>query len=654
MRPGVESLARTGNTLVDPPWSASKRVSFRNRLTLFFVAIVILPMVSMAFVLFRLLSDNERGKADARIAARQETARNLFAEDAERAGRLAPRIGADAVLARALRARDEGAATRRSEALVQELGLARVRIAVAGGRTVADAGSALATAVAERELVDPGGRRYRLEISDRTAPAYARSVRRITGLHVVVRSGDRTLGGTLNGVPSGPLPLPVGEVEVGDTEYRVASFADQDGFGTERTRVSLFAGQAETDEAIGEARLLAGGLLAGFFILAFTFAAVVSRSLQSRIAAFLEAARRLGRGDFSAKVPIEGHDEFAALGTEFNSMARQLEGRLQELSQQQTRLESQFRRIGEALASNLDRDALLEIAVRTTVDGVAADGGRATLRPAAGRAPEERARSGDPAGLAEIIAQVEGEVLASGQPREVTAPGGSALAHPLRGASDETEGVVSVWRRDRPFAPTESETFHYLAAQAGVSLENVELHETVQRQAVTDELTGLSNHRRFQEALGAELERARRFETGVGLVMLDVDNFKQVNDRFGHQIGDRVLREVARVLRNESREVDEPARYGGEELAVILPAADLDGAYGLAERVRAGIEAIAIPVEGDDALKVTASFGAAALPESAHDQGALIAAADTALYAAKRAGKNRTMRAEPQGARPSG
>ncbi len=642
---------------MDPP-DCMRSASFRNRLTLFFVAIVILPMVSMAFVLFRLLSDNERGKADARLAARQETARNLFAEDAERAGRLAQRIGGDAALARALRARDEGAAARRTAALVAELGLARVRIAdAATDRTVVDAGSDVATAVAERDLVDPGGRRYRLELSDRTAPAYARSVRRVTRLHVVVRTGERTLGSTLSGVPSGPLPLPVGEVAVGDTEFRVASFADRDAFGSGSTRVSLFAGQEETDEAIGEARLLAAALLGGFFILAFTFAAVVSRSLQARITTFLQAARRIGQGDFSAQVPIEGRDEFAALGAEFNSMAQQLEGRLEELAQQRTRLENQLRRIGEAFASNLDRDALLEIAVRTTVDGVAADGGRATLRSDPEKAPEERARTGDPAGLAEVVAQVEGEVMASGQPREVATDSGSALGHPLRGAvgREEVEGVVSVWRRDRPFAPSERELFHYLAAQAGVSIENVELHETVQRQAVTDELTGLSNHRRFQEALASELERARRFETGVGLVMLDVDNFKSVNDTHGHQVGDSVLQEVARVLRNESREVDEPARYGGEELAVVLPAADLEGAYGLAERVRAGIEGLRIPLpDGADPLRVTASFGAAALPESAHDQGSLIAAADAALYAAKRAGKNRTIRAEPQGARPSG
>ena len=86
----------------------------------------------------------------------------------------------------------------------------------------------------------------------------------------------------------------------------------------------------------------------------------------------------------------------------------------------------------------------------------------------------------------------------------------------------------------------------------------------MQRQAVTDELTGLSNHRRFHEVIGQEVGRAKRFGQDLGLVMLDIDNFKAVNDTYGHQQGDLVLREVARVLRESSREIDGPARYGGE------------------------------------------------------------------------------------------
>jgi diguanylate cyclase (GGDEF)-like protein len=177
-------------------------------------------------------------------------------------------------------------------------------------------------------------------------------------------------------------------------------------------------------------------------------------------------------------------------------------------------------------------------------------------------------------------------------------------------------------------------------------MENVDLHELVQRQAVTDDLTGLFNHRRFQEVVAAEFERARRFEQPLGLLMLDIDDFKQVNDTYGHQQGDIVLREVASVLRASSREIDEPARYGGEELAVALPQTDLEGSYLLAERVRTAIEALEIPMlSGEGILRVTASFGVSAIPEAADSKDSLIASADAALYRAKRAGKNRTERA---------
>jgi diguanylate cyclase (GGDEF)-like protein len=101
-----------------------------------------------------------------------------------------------------------------------------------------------------------------------------------------------------------------------------------------------------------------------------------------------------------------------------------------------------------------------------------------------------------------------------------------------------------------------------------------------------------------------------------------------------------------------SREIDEPARYGGEELVVVLPGTDLEGAYNLAERVRSGIEELAFELGDGEVLRVTASFGAAAIPESATDQSGLVAAADTALYVAKRAGKNRTERAVREAAGP--
>ncbi|MBA3326904.1 MAG: diguanylate cyclase [Solirubrobacterales bacterium] len=622
-------------------------MSFRNRLTLFFVLIVIVPMVSVAFVLFRLIDDNESGKADARVAAQQQAAINLFAEERDRAEEVLGEVGSDNVLAQALQTGDDARAAKRARQLVRFRDIERIAI-VDGGRIVLSAGDPEAVAPAARPLRNRSGRSFgRLEVSVIDATAYARRVRRVTGLETIVRRGDGLLAGTLASAGDEALPR-LGEVEVGGRDYRVASF-DAPGFASASVRVSTLGSQAGTDTDVATSRLYAGGILLGFLVLAVIFAVGVSRSLQQQIAGFLDAARRLGAGDFSAKVPTTGNDEFSALGEEFNSMSRQLEARLEELSQERERVQGSMRRLGEAVASNLDRDALLEIVVRTAVDGVAADAGRASVCGEDLATLEERVSIGSMGGLARAMESVEIDALRAGRPREATAGDASAIAHPLRGADggESVVGVVSVGRAGRPFTPSERELLHYLAGQAAVSMENVDLHETVARESITDELTGLANRRGFGDALSREVERSKRFGDPMGLVLLDLDDFKDINDNHGHQQGDVVLREVARVLRETSREVDEPARYGGEELALVLPGTDLDGAFNLAERVRERIARLRVARLGDPGtLQVTASFGVAALPATASDEEGLVAAADAALYEAKRGGKNKSVRAQ--------
>jgi diguanylate cyclase (GGDEF)-like protein len=362
------------------------------------------------------------------------------------------------------------------------------------------------------------------------------------------------------------------------------------------------------------------------------------------------AAEQLGRGDFSVEIPTEGNDEFALLGREFNRMAGQLESRVDELQTERTRLQEIVRRVGDSIGKGHDRDALLAIVVQTAVDGARAESGRVMMRDGADGESAEAARAGDVAAFAEAMEAAEAAALESGEAREVEHAGAVALARPMHSqdGADGILGVMSIARPERAFSPREQELFAYLANQAAISVENVDLHRTVQRQAVTDELTGLFNHRRFQEVMAAEVERTKRFGHDLGLIMLDIDNFKQVNDDHGHLQGDLVLREVARVLKESSREIDEPARYGGEEMAVALPQTGLRGSFEFAERVRRRIEELRIPLlDGSGDLRVTASFGAAALPHSADiDKDALFAAADGALYQAKRTGKNRTVKAE--------
>jgi diguanylate cyclase (GGDEF)-like protein len=632
--------------------------SFRTRLRLFFVLIVIVPMIAVTLIVFRLIAESENGQADARVAARQETAISLYYDARGSADRLAARIGRDPALARALRMTDpqrrRAAVTARARELVATTDAERLVLAQ-DAKPIADVGDRRASFPATRSLVADGKPVAELQVSVETAASYARAVKRATALETIVRRGDQVLASTIPGARNPQLPAHTGQVSIGGEDYRAASF-NAPGFLGERLQVSVLEPTAATEDDIRRGRLVAGVVLLGFFLLALVAALVVSRSLNRQVEGFLAAARRLAAGDFSAKVPTRGNDEFAQLGEEFNKMSGELERRLAELGQERGRMELSLRRLGETFASSLDRDGLLEIVVRTAVDAVDADGGQALMRdhPEDGAGPPAPVAAVGTTGRPQAAVEAEGRALTGGEPAFVSVGDGHALAHPLRAGpaagadADAIAGTISVWRVGRQFTNRERELFHYLAGQAAVSVENVGLHETVERQAVTDELTGLSNRRRFQETMAAEVERSRRFGQQLGLVLLDIDDFKAVNDTYGHQQGDVVLREVARILRASSREIDEPARYGGEELAVVLPGTDLEGARLLAERVREGVEALRLPIIGDEdaePLRITASFGAASLPASADDVRGLVAAADEALYQAKRAGKNRTVSA---------
>jgi diguanylate cyclase (GGDEF)-like protein len=192
---------------------------------------------------------------------------------------------------------------------------------------------------------------------------------------------------------------------------------------------------------------------------------------------------------------------------------------------------------------------------------------------------------------------------------------------------------------------TETTTLaEWLASQAAVALDNARLHDIVQRQAMTDDLTGLVNRRRFIEALDAEIERARSFGSALTIVLADLDNFKQVNDEFGHHGGDVVLRAFADLIRSHVRDVDVSGRIGGEEFAILLPETDREGAARVAERMRRSLNRVPIAISEEHSIRVASSFGVAELgPEQSGDD--LLRAADAALYRAKDEGKNRVVAA---------
>jgi diguanylate cyclase (GGDEF)-like protein len=659
-------------------------MSFRKRLTLFFVVIVVVPMLAVALVLYLLIADSQRAKIATRVSAAQTAARNLYVvvdqrDAAVRAavtrifGRGPGHPGGDPLMLAALRAHDYAAARRRAVALTRPGGgVLRLTIFRATPMLmIADVGARDAVTPDVRTLNIGKRKPLTVQVSVQSATGYARVASRVTGDSVVV-TGDGKLLAVGPAIPAADYARPAvaearaaklaavlapsathlpskGTVTVGGKPYQVGVFSPPLGSGFASPTITVYVlVPAVAGPLIARTKLLSALILGGLLALAVTLALLVSRSLQDQIANFLGAAQRLGKGDLATRVPVSGHDEFAALGEEFNNMAGQLETRLEELRQQRRRLQRSLQRLGDSFAANLDRDAILGIVLRTAVDGSGARAGRASARTSAGGLLRESARVGPAGEFDTAMTDAEEQALRSGETGACRIGEVSALAQVLRGSdgSSEVLGVISVARSDGAFEDGERQLFAYLARQAGISVENVGLHEQVQRQAVTDELTGLFNHRRFVEALELEAERARRFDQPVGLVMVDLDDFKAVNDTYGHQQGDEVLRQVAGLMRSYSREIDAPARYGGEELAIVLPQTDLNGATRLAERLRAGIEALAIPrLSGGGSMRVTASIGVASLPESGGDVERLIAAADAALYEAKRGGKNKTVQA---------
>jgi diguanylate cyclase (GGDEF)-like protein len=178
------------------------------------------------------------------------------------------------------------------------------------------------------------------------------------------------------------------------------------------------------------------------------------------------------------------------------------------------------------------------------------------------------------------------------------------------------------------------------------------LHQRVAEQAVTDPLTGLWNRRHMGETLDREVSRSMRFGHPISLIILDVDDFKLINDRQGHLQGDIVLETVSDVVREATRSIDVAARYGGDELALILVETGRDGAAIVGERLTEKMRETAVPVREGGTMGVTISVGVATIPDSAADLDSLVDAADHALLRAKRAGKNQ-IRAAPA-TRPGG
>ncbi|MEW5767599.1 MAG: diguanylate cyclase [bacterium] len=210
--------------------------------------------------------------------------------------------------------------------------------------------------------------------------------------------------------------------------------------------------------------------------------------------------------------------------------------------------------------------------------------------------------------------------------------------------SSRVKGILGIGNRTaNAFSGEDIKNLNTVAMHSVVAIENALLHKKVEKLSVTDELTDLYNYRHFQERLQEELVRAKRYQSAFSLIMLDIDDFKKVNDTYGHLMGDTVLKELARVIKGVTRGVNIVARYGGEEFVIILPEENKMGASVMAERLRKNVEEVEfLKASGvKNSIRTTISLGVSTYPEDGVNERDLIKKADEALYQAKKGGKNR-------------
>ena len=666
-------------------------MGLRARLATFFAVITVLPLtITVGVLQLRTTSLLDEVRDSALTADREALVLAVEAQLA-RAGDLAADVARDA--GPALGRRNAGAGERLvEEALADEADRADVVVlATPDGR-------ALAARVREPRLA--AGTRFQPPDADAIAAAAQRR-EPVAGLLQVVREvrggrggADRRLGWVVAGswtderllaatplsggaaalvddavvavVGSDPAAVPVAALPPSGDNADL----QLDGRTVTVTSVQPQAGAAGATRLVVWTPALAGSGVLGptlaILLPAVVLAGVIGWLLASTVVLPIgraaDVARAVAGGDLKQTLEPSGARELADLARALNLMSATLDARLGELERSRDELRRSLSRMGQTLSSSLDLNRTLAAVVETAIDTLAADRGllrlftaeRDALYVKVGRGVgRDLPRLPAGVGLAGHIARTgsalrlpaDAEQAPAPDPGEPQAP--HVLAVPMVGRG-RVMGVLQLLRDDpqEPFSQDDLDTLRSFAAQASVAVENVILHHEAQRLSVTDPLTGLWNFRYFQLQADRELESAARFERPLSLLIVDIDHFKDVNDRYGHQVGDDVLVEVGRRIQAATRVPDVVARYGGEEFVILLPGTDFDGAMATAERIRhaVGGQPVTVTAVGDVApVNVSSSLGVATHPRHGETVAALLRSADAAMYTAKTRGRDRVV-----------
>ena len=580
--------------------------SFKLKLVAYFSLIALLPFAAAFSGLEAVTDRNATRRADGGLETGVRAAQAAFVDEVAQAERDATLLARDPAFQRALAMGNRAKLTRLASRF-------SVRIEPRAARPI---GSVRRPAVVRSIAVV--GRRGRLgrvvaavPIDRRLASKLKQRAGLATGGEIAFVEDGRVIAASARSL-SGTIRVPAEPAEIEVSGHRFRALGSNSLTQPRRTAVVVMAPQARIDESIGwvRSRLFLAMLAALVLIAAVAY--IQGRSIVATLGRLADAARGIARGRLGDRVHVRGRDEFASLATTFNQMADQLQARMRELEDERRRLRETTLRFGEALAATHDIDQLLRVIVETAVQATGATRGELT-----------------DAGVV---------LIAHGEER-----GPAVLDFPLS-AGRESFGTLVLYAEE--FTSDQRESAGWLVGHAVIALSNARQHRTVEQQALVDSLTGLANRRLCTAALEKELARAERFDEPLAFVLADIDDFKTINDRWGHPTGDEVLKAFAQHLRASVREIDLAGRWGGEEFALLLPGTDLEGGKQLAERIRELLAAERLVSPDGEKVAVTASFGVACFPQVV-GQSSLVAAADAALYEAKGAGKDCVVGFEP-------
>lgn len=642
-------------------------LSLRRRLTLLVALTIVVPITAVGVTVVNLIANEGDQRAFDRLARAVAFTESLLADEATDVERSTEALVSDPRIVSAIPEGGEALESELRRALVED-DLDLVLVEEAPGEIVAAARRepVFATdraAPTDDDLIEGLGRR-RAVVSAAALPEGGRllagrwldnrrieRIARTEGIGLALVDGRQPVAAS---APMGALPD-----KALQGEFR-ASFGDGERFAvasqSQSTGLTVLA-FSPPPEAEGRTRLvlLFGVLLLVITVLIVLVGHVVSGLVTGPVEELVTAALAVSRGDLSQRVEPSGDIELVSLGRAFNQMTDNLRAHVEELEQSRTEFQAAMARLGDVLVSTHDIGGIIDVVLEACTLTLRAEEAifyERVAMPARIRAkaaqnwavPELELNA---TGVAGAAAATLGPVLfpgeadlAAGEPSA-----DAAMAVPVV-SEGRLFGVIAVYGRSGGghFRQEDMHTLQTLGRQTEVAVGNVFLHDETRRQARTDGTTGLWNRREFELRCRESVKEATRFKEPFGVILVDIDDFKQVNDRYDHSTGDAALIWLASRLSDATREIDVVARWGGEEFIVLLPRAGLDETATVAERVRATVAAEPI-VDGTKIIPLTVSIGFAVHPKDGDTADGLFRAADAALLRAKRMGKNRVERA---------